>query len=180
MLSSNFHFKENDWTSGAALLHQILPEIRWQPGGSHLGVWIQPGNQIPAITVEAFPVTKTKEGPSSAQQCWSDANCFLWPLHHKYALQGQTIIKEYYRDVLSRLSCVMICGGREQSCGQQVIVASIMTILQHIPCIWFRIFWWKTSLLWFVRLLTLLIWLPVTSGCSPNSRGYRKEIWQEH
>ena len=29
------------------------------------------------VTVEAFLITKTKEGPPSAQQCQSDADCFL-------------------------------------------------------------------------------------------------------
>ena len=35
----------------------------------------------------------------------------------------------------------------------------------------------KTRLLWFSRLLTLLIWLPATTGCSPNSRGRRSDIF---
>ena len=33
-------------------------------------------------------------------------------------------------------------------------------------------FWQKTRLLWFARLLTPLIWLPVTSGCSCLKVGY--------
>ena len=45
-----------------------------------------------------------------------------------------------------------------------------------IPRTWFRLFFWqKTRLLWLLRLLTLLIWLSVTFGCFPNSRGYWKE-----
>ena len=35
MLSSDFHCKENDWTTGVALLHQILSETGRQPGGNH-------------------------------------------------------------------------------------------------------------------------------------------------
>ena len=45
-------------------------------------------NQTPVVIVEAFHVTKTKEGLPSAQQCQSDADCFLWlrgVAHHKYA-----------------------------------------------------------------------------------------------
>ena len=36
-------------------------------------------------------------------------------------------------------------------------------------------FWWKIRLLWFARLLILLIWLPAASSCSSNSRGHWKE-----
>ena len=36
MLSSDFHCKENDVTTGAVLLHKILPETGWQPSGNHL------------------------------------------------------------------------------------------------------------------------------------------------
>lgn len=35
-------------------------------------------SQVQTIAVEAFLVTKTKESPPSAQQCQSDAHCFLW------------------------------------------------------------------------------------------------------
>jgi hypothetical protein len=34
----------------------------------------------------------------------------------------------------------MLCGARDRTCGQQEIGASIMTMLQHIPRTWFRLF----------------------------------------
>ena len=42
-----------------------------------LGVRVRPGNQIPVVTVEAFLITKTKEGSPSAQQRQRDADCLL-------------------------------------------------------------------------------------------------------
>ena len=73
---------------------------------------------------------------------------------------------------MSSVAYMMLCGARDRSCGQQAIGASIATKLQHIPCTWFRLFWQKIRLLWFVRLLTLLIWLLATSSCSHPKVGY--------
>ena len=75
---------------------------------------------------------------------------------------------------MSSVAYVMLCGARDRSCGQQAIGASIMTMLQHIPCTSFRLFWWKSRLLWFARLLTLVIRFPAASWYSPNSRGHWK------
>jgi hypothetical protein len=73
VLSSDFHFKENDVTTRAALLHQILPKTGRQTSVNHL----ENSDGLPVITVEAFHITKTKEGPPSVQQCQNDADCFL-------------------------------------------------------------------------------------------------------
>jgi hypothetical protein len=58
---------------------------------------------------------------------------------------------------MSSIAYVMLCSARDQSCGQQAFGTSIMTMLQHIPLTWFRLFWQKTRLMWFTRLHTLLI-----------------------
>ena len=34
---------------------------------------------------------------------------------------------------MSSVAYVMLCGARDQSCGQQAIGVSITTMLQHIP-----------------------------------------------
>ena len=41
---------------------------------------------------------------------------------------------------MSSIAYVMLCGARDRSCGQQIIGASITTMLQHIPRTWFRFF----------------------------------------
>ena len=74
------------------------------------------------------------------------------------------------------MSSIAYVDARDRNCGQQAIGTSITTMLQHIPYTWFWLFWQKNTFLCFTRLLILLIWLPVTSGCSPNSRGYWKRF----
>ena len=61
---------------------------------------------FPVATMEAFHGTKTRE----ARQVHSNVKVMLTAfvyfrgvIHHEYAPQGQTITKEYYRDVLRRL-----------------------------------------------------------------------------
>ena len=88
--------------------------------------------------------------------------------------KGQTITKENYRDVL--------CCLREAAWHKRPELWSRGNWRLHhnnAPAHsshWFRLFWKKTTLLWFARLLILLIWLPATFGCSPNpnSRGHWK------
>ena len=93
-----------------------------------------------------------------------------------YITSTQDRVNNHQR-VLQGCSPSPTCGARDRSCGQQAIDASITTMLEHILRTWFRLFFFckKTRLLWFARLVTQLIWLPATSGCSPNSRGHWKE-----
>ena len=69
------------------------------------------------------------------------------------------------------------CAAQENEVvvNRQLANVSITTMLQHIPCTWFKIFGQKTRLLWFTMLFTLLIEIPASSACSPNSRGHWKE-----
>ena len=76
--------------------------------------------------------------PKKARQVRSNVKVMLTAffdsrgvVHHKYAPQGQTINKEYYRDVHRHLHDVVRI--RDRTCGQQEIGASIKTMLQHIP-----------------------------------------------
>ena len=78
---------------------------------------------------------------------------------------------------MSLITYVMLCSAGDRSCGQQAIDASYTTMLQHIPCTWFILFWQKARLLWLIRLLTLLIWVPATSDCSLNSRGRKSDTF---
>ena len=73
---------------------------------------------------------------------------------------------------MSSVAYLMLWKARYRSFGQQAIDTYITTMLQHIPCTLFRMFWPKNRLLWFIRLLILLIWLPVTSDCSCLKVGY--------
>ena len=114
--------------------------------------------------------------PKKARQVRSNVKVMLTAffdsrgvVHHEYAPQGQSTKST---TGMSSVTYVMLCGARDRTCGQQEIGASITTLLQHIPRTSFRLFWQKTRLLCFNRLLTLLIWPPATSGCSANSRGH--------
>jgi len=93
-------------TTGTALLHQILPESGRQSIGNRSGIRIRPGNQVPVVTVEHSMSPR----PKKARQERSNVKVMLIPffnsrgvVHHEYAPQGQTVTKEYYRDVLRRL-----------------------------------------------------------------------------
>ncbi|UYV81941.1 hypothetical protein LAZ67_21000206 [Cordylochernes scorpioides] len=71
--------------TGAALLHQILPEMNTIIPGDES--WVLSGNQIPVVTVKAFHVTKTKEGLLSAQQCQKKENRVM--VNRQLALPSQ-------------------------------------------------------------------------------------------
>ena len=61
--------------------------------------------------------------------------------------------KEYYSDVRP-----MLCGGRDQSCGQQAIGTSITTMLQNIPRTWSRHFWQKPPVVIILTNVSIYVW----------------------
>ena len=73
---------------------------------------------------------------------------------------------------MSSVAYVMLCSARDQSCGNWCLHHDNAPTLSSDLI---QTFLLKTRLLWFVRLLTLLIRLPATSGCFLNSRDHRKE-----
>lgn len=80
-------------------------------------VQVRYGNQIPVVTVQSSPVTKTK-GPSSAQQIQSDADCFYGSrgvLHHEYAPQSTYRVQgnKEYSTALHHLRDVVRCKRPE-------------------------------------------------------------------
>ena len=70
MLSLDFHCKQNEETTVAALLHQILPETGRQPGGNHL----EDSDSFPSRHNGSIPHHQDQR---SVQKHQSDADCFL-------------------------------------------------------------------------------------------------------
>ena len=107
-----------------------------------------------------------KNGKNPTFQC--SRRIFI--VHHEYAPQGQTITKEYYRDVIPRLRDAVRCKRPELwSTGNwRLHHDNAPAHSSHLIQIFYR----KTRLLWFARLITLLIWLPTTSGCFRPKVGY--------
>ena len=85
-------------------------------------------------------------------------------VHHEYAPQGQTITKEYYRNVPRRIRDAVRRRRTE-------LWSTGNWRLHHDKCsstflaLDSEFFWRNTRLLLFSWLITLLIWLPATSGC---------------
>ena len=94
-------------------------------------------------------------------------------VHHEYAPQGQTVNKEYYRDVLRRLRDA-VRRKREDLWSSGNWRLHHDNAPAHSSNL-IKIFWQKNRILCFNRLLSLLIWPPATSGCSTNSRGHWKD-----
>ena len=81
-------------------------------------------------------------------------------MHHEYASQGQPITKEFYRDVLRRLHDAVRCKRPVLwSTGNWRLHQDNDPV--HSSHLSQTFFGRKTRLLWFARILTLLIWLPV-------------------
>ena len=59
----------------------------------------------------------------------------------------------------SFVTFVMLCGARDQTCGQRERGSCIMMMHQLIPRNWFKLSWPNTTFLWFDRLPTFLTWL---------------------
>jgi hypothetical protein len=73
--------------------------------------------------------------------------CCITSMHHKV----KTLIKN--TTWKSLVAFVMLCGARDQTCGQQERGSCIMTTHQLIPRNWFKLSWPNTAFLWFDRLL---------------------------
>ena len=95
----------------------------------------------------------------------------IFIVHHEYAPQGQTITKEYYRDVLRR-PCDAVRRERLELWSIVNWRLHQDNAPAHSSHLIKTFFLRKTRLLWFARLLTLPIWLPATSGCSRIKVGY--------
>ena len=99
---------------------------------------------------------------------WGSVQCSRrsFIVHLEYATKGQSPKSIKGR---SSIAYVKLCGARDRSCGQQEIVASITTMLQHIlPRTWFRLFFGEKPdscglLLDSLRLLAVLAWRSDTS-----------------
>ena len=99
MFSSGFQCKENDGTTRTVLLHQILPETGQKPGTTQK---LNPSHHSGSIPHH--------QDQRRSAKCAANIKVMLTAFfnsrsvkHHDYAPQGQTIIREYYRDVLRRL-----------------------------------------------------------------------------
>ena len=82
--------------------------------------------------METFIIPEAKESTAGPQQRQGFVDLFLdshGVVHHEYAPQGQTVIKEYYEGYF--VAFVTLCGANDRTCGQQKLGSSITTM--HPP-----------------------------------------------
>ena len=98
-------------------------------------------------------------------------------VHKEFVPQGQTVNKQYYREVLERLRKRFIVSGQRM----RTLWCCITTVLPvTMPSPWTNL-WPKKVFQWFRSHHTRLIWVRVTYSFSQNSNSTSKvvilELW---